>query len=188
MLSGPTTARAVPAAMSAFVPADCGERTRDRVERAAQRRRVPGGDQGAGALRRLDDHDSASERGDGRVPLREHPALCRHERRVLGDEAAPLPDLRGEPPAPTVRIERREALAENGHGFAARVQRAGVRGGVDPLGQAGHDDDARLGAGDRELARDTLAVGRHAARADDRDAIPREEGRVALEPELRRLG
>ncbi len=70
------------------------------------------------------------------------------------------------------------------------LERAEVRGGVDPERHAG--DDGHAGAGQRaaERARDLEAVGRRAAGADDRDRLAGRErgGRAGDVEDRRRVG
>ena len=63
-----------------------------------------------------------------------------------------------------------EARAEHGAGGAADVERAAMRVRVDAARHAADDAGAGARQRPRQLTRDPLAIGRGAARADDRHA------------------
>ena len=63
------------------------------------------------------------------------------------------------------------------------VERAVVRGAVDPLRQPRDNDDPRLRARRRQLARDPRAVRRHATRAHDAHRPGSERQVMAIHPE-----
>ena len=67
------------------------------------------------------------------------------------------------------RVVDVDAAAEHGHGAAARLERAGVRGAVDAAREAGHHRDPGPRQTRRQPLRERRAGGRRLPGADDRD-------------------
>ena len=132
------------------------------------------------------DHDHhAHETRDDAVALRERLPVRRPAEREFGEHAAVGLHPRAE--AHRFRGEGEvESVADDRRGAAGGVQRAFVRRGVDPAGQAADDPPALLCEVARERPRQRSPVGRAVPRADDADrALGREVPAFGVEHERR---
>ena len=141
-----------------------------------------GGDEGAGAPRRLHDQDGQRNAGDDAVAAREVLGARHEARRVLADEAAHLADP-GLQLGVLGRIDVVEAARE--HGDRAGRQRRLVRGPVDAAGEARGDDVTGSPDAAREVAGELLPGGGGIAGADDGDDGTGQQRRIALDVEER---
>ena len=126
-----------------------------------------GGDERARAFGGLDHDGHVPERGDRAVARREAPPERREPGRHLGHDAALVEDAPVQP-ALARRIRHVGAAGEHGDRCGPAVERAGVGGAVDPERHSADDPDAGGADPARERPRDLVALGRRAARADDR--------------------
>ncbi len=140
-------------------------------------------DQGPGPPRGLDDDHDARQPRDDPVAPRERPAGDRHAVRELPRDAAPLPeDARRE-----LAVRRRHRhVVPAGHDRdrrAPHLERAPVRGRVDPDRATAHDHDPRgREAGPQPLPH-LEPEARRPARAHDRDRGLRQERLVPADVE-----
>ena len=95
--------------------------------------------------------------------------LGRHARRMLGQQAARDRDLVEELRVP-IGINHVDTTAENRERHAARLQRAPMRGRVDPERAARHDEVACARQRGRDARRARRARGAGRSRSDDRHA------------------
>ena len=152
--------------ISPCVPADRrrGDRARDGADGAAELGREVGGRQRAGALGGLDDDRRGAERGDDAVAGDEAPAVRLGAGRQLGDHRAALGDRRVQPPPPR-RIGDVRAGREHADRAARRLERAGVRRGVDRPARARRRPARRAADSPRPSARATSSPYDEARRA-----------------------
>ena len=148
---------------------------------AADRERVVGRDQRAGAARRLDDDRRLGERRDDAVADGKAPRRGLDARPPLRDDRAGRGDARRERRV-AARVVAVDAAAEHRDRAAAAVERARMAGRVDAEREAADHAHARLGQLARERAREALARRRRRAGADHRD------GRAARRPRPARAG
>ena len=157
---------------------------RHRVDRPPESARMFCGDERSRSNWCFDHNGELAERRDGRVALREGPNLRWCLRGKFRNESAACanPVRESSPPAPRLAEIRGDPRAEHGDGLAPGVERTVVRGAVDPLRQPRDNDDPRLRARRRQLARDPRAVRRHATRSDDAHRARCERRRFAVNP------
>ena len=153
------TARAAPVAIRSSVPGLPGTASSAAPELRARARAVMSAPD---AKPRLDHQHRLGQRGDDPVARRELPAARRRPGRVLGDAGRPRAAIVGEQRGVAIGIDDVDAAAEHGERRAARVERAPVRGRVDPERAARDDREALPRGRRRELAREPAR--RHARR------------------------
>ena len=138
--SASATASAAPVAISSSVPGLPGTAS----SAAPEPRRDARGDQRAGREARLDDQDRLRQRGDDPVARGKLSAARRRAGRVLGERPPARGDV-GVQRGVAIGIDDVDAAAEHGERRAARVERAPVRGRVDPE-RAARDNRESLAA------------------------------------------
>ncbi len=177
-----------PSASSELQPAAAGFRREpgSTIDRAAVLGGVLGSDPGTAARGRLDDDDEVGQRGDDAIADREPLASGLHAVAVLTDDESLLANFGVERAVPA-GIHDVETGRDDPDDESARVERADVRGGVDPDGQAAHDGDTGAGEEPAQLACVFEAVRCRGTRPDDRHPLCRERvGPFAFAEENRR--
>ena len=159
------------------------DRTRNRVDVAAEVEGQTGGDQGARAPGGADHERSETESGDEAVSDRKVVGTGLPTERELGDQAAVPCDL-GRGPAAVAGVVDVDAAAEHGGGAAgagAGRQRAAVGRLVDATSESGDYDQAGRGQTACEPGRHFEAVRVRLARTDDRDSGQRSQAAADVE-------
>ena len=129
---------------------------------------VPGGDQRAAAVGRLDDDHAQRQAADQPVALRKRAGQRLHVRRRFADQRALGGDFGGQLVV-LRRIDVHHAAGQHGDRPSAGRQRAAMRRGIDAAGQSADDRQARPGKARRQAFGLPQAVGRGVPRADDAD-------------------
>ncbi len=157
----------------------------DGVDLAAGFQCKAGGDEAAGAKRRLDHHDAEAEAGDDAVAAGKVAGQRRGAERRLGHHGAALGGDAGLERGVLRRVGLVEAAGDGGDG-TARMKGAEMRGGVDAAGHAG--DHGEVGAGHAlgQILGEAAAGGGGVAGADHGDRAEGEGGRVAQQSQDRR--
>jgi hypothetical protein len=147
----------------------CRDGARHRVHRAIRLQREPRGDGGTTALGSLHDHDGARQAGDPSVADRER-VRARRDLVVEASDERPSTreDLLSEPPV-RCRCRVQQPVPEDRDG-APSLERAAVRGRIDPARQPTHDDLPGRSECNAQVARHATPVRRTLARSHHRHA------------------
>ena len=154
------------------------DRARDREHLAALIAGAARGDQRARAQARFDDERAERKAGDDPVAARKILGPSRSAGRELADQRTARRDARGEL-AVASRKDEIGAGAEHRDRDCARVERGGVRGGIDAFGEPARDRKTRRDERARETARVVKTAVACVAAADDRDLRSPERARLA---------